>query len=282
MMNKTIGVIGCNGNLGYELVNCGCVPIECDIQDKKSIAQAVRKHNPKVIINTAAITDVDECENALAMSAYQVNCASLANIRDAFLGNIIHLSTSYVFDGKKKLPYTEQDDPNPISVYGKSKLGGEERLLEYDVPGDCVVRTITLYGGYKADFVTKVLKQVKDGKEFTIPNTIFGNPTYIPHLANTLIELAMMKNRSKIVNIAGKEILSRYDLAIMVINVFGWSERVHLIHPTNRVDGIAPRPRNAGLSTKLAAKMGLTIYSVLDGLQDMYAQRGFMYGKGEK
>jgi len=278
-VKKTIGVIGCNGNLGYELISHGCIPMECDIQNKKSISQSLRKVHPDVIINTAAITDVDECEDELSQLAYQVNCAAIANVRDEFMDNIIHISTAYVFDGKKKTPYTEQDEPNPISVYGRSKLGGEQRLLEYDVRGDCVVRTMSLYGGHKADFVTKVLKQIKDGKEITIPNNLFGNPTYILHLAEALVALALLDVRPKIVNIVGKEVMSRYDLAIMAINMFGWGDRIDLLHPTNKVGGIAPRPKNAGLTTKVAIKLGIPIYSVLDGLQDMYVQRAFMYGK---
>lgn len=281
-MDKIIGVIGCNGNLGQALVNYGCVPMECDIRDKATIVHAIREIAPAIIINSAAITAVDECEETLSSLAYRVNGASVANIRDVYYANIIHISTSYVFDGKKKDGYVEGDEPCPISIYGKSKLAGEERLLDYSMPGDCVVRTTTLYGGYKADFVTKVLKQIQDGKEVTVPNNLYGNPTYIPHLAEALVYLAMMETRPKILNIAGKENLSRYELAIMALNVFGWHSRLELLKPTNKILGNAPRPKNGGLKTKLAERLDVPIYTVLEGLQQMQIQKAPIYGKVSK
>lgn len=117
-----IAVTGRLGRLGSELVRRGCMPIQANILDWQALRKELDDLNPDVVINCAAYTDVDGCENAPRKAA-EVNTYGVYILAQAFTGKLIHISTDYIFDGRNG-PYTEQDTPNPISIYGWSKLGG--------------------------------------------------------------------------------------------------------------------------------------------------------------
>lgn len=266
-----IGVTGYKGRLGSELVKLGCVPAEYDVAEINSMSFL---HNlfgaSDTIIHCAAVTDVDGCERELYDQAYLVNDIGTKNLCDAFNGRIIYLSTDYVFDGSTG-KYGEHSIANPISVYGHSKLLGEERIRHRQHPGDVIVRTTILYGTeHKPDFVTHVLATLLAKKPITLPCNLFGNPTYTPHLAEALMKLCEIPNPPRIVNIAGKEILSRYEFGLAIASVFDLDKS--LITPVREVLGAAMRPLKAGLKTNLAEKLGLPIYSVYDGLKAMKEQ----------
>lgn len=264
-----IWVTGVDGRLGkYLVTKMGCLPMTCDITNDKQVYDQIRLYDPDVIINCAGITDVDECEQTL------YNCSSLVNgvgamlIRQNFDGYLIHLSTDYVFDGTNG-PYSENAKPNPINQYGKSKLLGEEYLLELD-EDTTIVRTTILYGGNKQDFVYKVLGKLRQGKPFHVSSNLSGSPTYVPRLATALIELTRLSSHPKIINIAGEDCISRYEFALMIASVFGYDKE--LIHPTTRMDGVANRPKKAGLKVTQAKKLGLSIGNVIDDLKDLKEQ----------
>lgn len=266
-----IGVIGYKGRLGTELINRGCVPLKCDILKAREVFDAIKATNPDLIINTAAITNVDKCQEVgTYKKAVAINKLGMMNLTEIFdrRKTIIHISTDYVFEGKRG-PYSENADTQPISQYGLSKLFSEQILLG-SPRGNCtVVRTTILYGGKKTDFVRKVLSQLKRGKPFKIPMNLYGTPTYVPHLAEALIKLANMETMPNIVHIAGEDWLSRYEFATMIASVFGYDKE--LILPVKyKWDGkSASRPLKAGLKTTLAKKLGLPIYTVLSGLERM-------------
>lgn len=252
-----IGVTGYKGRLGSELVKRGCHPVDLD-----------DKFLSDVIIHCAAITDVDKCERELYDKAFEVNEGLTKTLRKNFNGNVIYLSTDYIFDGASKGNYGEQSVPNPISVYGYTKLLGEGQIKYHNHPGDVIVRTTILYGSpAKPDFVTSTLDKLRSGEKFTVPYNLFGNPTYVPHLVEALMKLVEIPNPPRIVNIAGKEILSRYEFALAIADTWGLDK--NLITPIREVPGAAMRPLKAGLKTTLAEKLGLPIYSVYDGLKAM-------------
>jgi dTDP-4-dehydrorhamnose reductase len=176
------------------------------------------------------------------------------------------MSTDYVFDGVKG-NYSESSKPNPVGFYGYTKYLGEQAIVNRSHYDDIIVRTTVLYGGNKPDFVTKILDQIKSKQHFRVTTKVIGSPTYIPHLAEALIKLCEVPQSPRIVNIVGEDIMSRYDFAIMIANV--WELDTGLIQPTKEVPGEAHRPLLGGLKTTLAKRLGLPIYTTLDGLRSM-------------
>ena len=160
---KKISVLGHEGKLGSELVRLGCVPLCADITEPTDLREAIAVVNPDVIINCAAVTDVDACEEVLQPMANLVNSLGVANLRDAFHGRIIQISTDFVFNGRNG-PYKENDIPFPISHYGSTKLDGEKYILNSFWPGT-IIRTTILYGKHgKKDFVSGILEALKGTK----------------------------------------------------------------------------------------------------------------------
>ena len=262
-----IAVTGANGRLGSELLKYNCKPIYADITSPISLKKEISDIQPDTIIHCAAITDVDGAEDRLFKEVQRVNVIGTSCVRTAFGGQMIYLSTDYVFDGQRG-PYSETDKPNPVSVYGNSKYMGERIIQEHQNPLDIIVRTTILYGnGTKYDFVKAILDKLHLGEHFTVPTTIFGTPTYVPHLADAILQLCEMWSAPRIVHIAGKDCISRYEFAKMIAEVFELDGS--LIIPTKKITGKAQRPKKAGLKTDLAIDIGLPIYSVKDGLEEL-------------
>lgn len=264
---KVFAVTGCRGRLGSALLDMGYLPIDIDITNPKQVKEILGDINPDVLVNCASITEVDGCELDLFSKALQVNGIGVSLLRDSFNGRMIHISTDYIFDGKNG-PYSENSPSNPVSQYGLSKLLGEELLRDFDFPTDTIIRTTVLYGSKieKGDFVRSVISKLEDGNVVTLPMNLFGTPTYIPHLAEAIHYIARMKTPPKIVNVVGRDVLSRYELGLMIANIFSFNPT--LVHPTRKIDGIAQRPKKAGLKVRLADKLGIPIYPVHEGLKD--------------
>jgi dTDP-4-dehydrorhamnose reductase len=268
---KRVAVTGAEGNLGKELVGMGCVPLHLDITGIYQIRDEVKKVEPDVIINCAAKSHVDGCESKEGEKlAVAVNTRGIANLREIYDGQIIHLSTGYVFNGKRG-PYKEKGKPDPLQGYGFSKWAGEVIFQSYNRPDDVIVRTMGLYGGHKPDFSNMVLDALEKQEQLAIFKDMKFNATYIPHLAKALMELVDIIDPPKIVNIAGKEVLSRYEFAKKIAQKFGYDQKYLTSITTKNADDffVAARPKNAGLKTDLARKIGLSIYSVVDGLDDL-------------
>lgn len=263
-----IGVTGYKGRLGTELLKFGYVGLDLDITKLSSYNETLSEF--ETIIHCAAITDVDKCEKELYDKAYLVNDIGTKNLCNKFSGRIIYISTDYIFDGFTG-KYGEHSIANPISVYGHTKLLGEERIKQRQHPNDVIVRTTILYGtpGH-SDFVVRVIKELNLGNSISLPCNLYGNPTYTPHLAEALMKLCEITNPPRIINIAGKEILSRYEFGLSIADIFGLDKSK--IIPIREIPGEAMRPLKAGLKTNLAEKLGLPIYSVYDGLKAMRKQ----------
>lgn len=164
---------------------------EFNITDQGQVSSLIEKLRPEVIINCAAYTNVDGCETEQAL-ANRVNgdavgyLAVAANKVDAVL---VHVSTDYVFDGRKKTPYVEDDLANPQSAYGRSKLLGEQKLLASSLKRFFIVRTSWLYGPGGKNFVETIIRLSRERKEVGVVADQFGTPTYTGDLAEAIFNL---------------------------------------------------------------------------------------------
>lgn len=195
-------ITGANGQLGKELVRklgrshsvIGLGKKDLDITDYNQVADVITHYQPQYIIHTAAFTSVDQCEmdrkKAFEVNALGTGC--VAQAADKIHARMIYISTDYVFDGKKQSPYSEDDDPNPQSIYGISKLLGERLARLFN--NATIIRTSWLFGHDGANFVKTMLKNAKKGKEIMVVNDQTGCPTYVHDLADTIIHLLDKKN----------------------------------------------------------------------------------------
>lgn len=273
----TIYFTGANGKLGLELRNYKeFKPLFFSVHSSFDAKNALSdKSIEDVLIHCAALTDVDACEGIDMRACRQVNGIGTALVREHFPGRMIYLSTDFVFDGKHG-PYSETAPTCPVNNYGISKLMGEDAILNRDRKGDTIIRTTVLYGKYgRPDFVDWVWMKLRKGEPFDVYMNEYTTPTYIPHLAKAINYIAELNIRTPvppIINVVGRDWISKYEFAIMISNVFGFNPS--LIHPARSSRTEAIRPLKAGLKTSLAEKLGIPIYSVLDGLEE-YKENGY-------
>ena len=191
-------ITGSNGMLGHDLIEVLKEQHELilttsktlDITDKEHVIEFICENNPDVVINSAAYTDVDGCETNQDL-AYSVNGDGVRNLALACRKAdcpLVHISTDYVFNGKNTRPWVEDDDVGPINVYGKSKLKGEEAVLEI-LDKFFILRTAWLYGVKGKNFPKTMLELAKDHSEITVVHDEVGTPTYTPDLASAISEL---------------------------------------------------------------------------------------------
>jgi dTDP-4-dehydrorhamnose reductase len=181
---------------GYDLYGLSIADV--DITDYNDLEVKVSGISPDVIINCAAYTDVDGCETEID-TAFNVNAQGVKNISLICSNNgakLLHISTDYVFDGGKETPYNENDKIGPVSIYGKSKLKGEEYIKEI-LKDYLIVRTEWLFGKNGKNFVTTMLKLSEKNKTLTVVDDQFGSPTYTKDLA-TILKVMVDKNLSGI------------------------------------------------------------------------------------
>jgi dTDP-4-dehydrorhamnose reductase len=191
-LNTRILLFGKNGHLGWEL-HRSLLPLgevialgreELDLVDRDGLATKIQDVQPDVIINAAAYTNVDKAESE-PEQARNINALAPAVMAEEAKRSgalLIHYSTDYVFDGTKGEPYTERDEPNPINVYGMSKLEGEEAIRAAD-GANLILRTSWVYGLRKPSFVTKVLEWARAQEIVKVVDDQIGSPTWCRMLA---------------------------------------------------------------------------------------------------
>lgn len=223
---------------------------------------AIADVKPDVIINCAAWTEVDAAEEGKNYGdVMEVNLMGPANLRQNFDGLLVQISTGFVFSGKDG-PNKEDDLCAPVNVYGWSKYGGEAAAAMREPT--LVVRVLDLFGiQEKPDFVRSIRDLLEVGADFTLPDNLYGTPTYIPHLAEALLE-AIGREMTGVIHIAGDLTLSRFEWGRKIAEVFDGDP--NLISPTSEIKGAAPRPLRGGLNVDKAMAVGLPIYSPIDGL----------------
>ncbi len=250
-------VIGSEGMLGTDLIRIlresgtqttGLDRPDIDIRNVDSVRSAFSRYDPAVVINVAALTNVDGCETNVA-EAFSVNgegpgnIAAAASEHDSFF---IHISTDYVFDGRKGSPYREDDPISPLGVYARSKAEGETRIRSVLPDGHCIVRTQWLFGLNGNNFVETILKLAASRQTLTVVDDQHGTPTYTPDLAVALKRLCEVRYRGTI-HITNSGRTTWYDFAREILQraeVAG--VRVEPI-PSTKLDRPAPRPAYAVL-----------------------------------
>ncbi|MEW6490334.1 MAG: dTDP-4-dehydrorhamnose reductase [Thermodesulfobacteriota bacterium] len=195
-----VALVGANGMLAVAVKRllgaAGNPPAELDlpgfdVSDREAVRRGLGELGPELIVNCAAYTDVDGCEAREELAA-QVNGQGPGYLAEAAreLGAaLVHLSTDYVFDGAKGEPYTEEDPPNPLCAYGRSKLLGERRVLESGLDRFYVVRTSWLYGPGGKNFVETIARLAGERDELRVVADQVGCPTYTEDLAQAIFRL---------------------------------------------------------------------------------------------
>jgi dTDP-4-dehydrorhamnose reductase len=262
-------VIGSTGQLGWELQRSllpvgEVIPVdypEIDLTDQGSIEDWVRSEKPDVIINAAAYTAVDQAEKEFEL-ARNINSTApgiLAKEALAAKSLLIHFSTGFVFDGRKGDLYQETDSPNPINVYGETKLAGEGAVQQ--VGGEYYIfRTSWVYSTRRDCFLTKVLQWSRTRETLKIVSDQTGSPTWSRTLADTTAQaLVVMEtkgktwrvNHSGIYHLAGNGSVNRFDWATNILELDPRPDEqvVTSIQPAKSIDfkTAARRPENSAL-----------------------------------
>lgn len=237
--------------------------------NEESLTALLEREEPDFLFNTVAYTMVDLAEDE-ENNAHLLNAsfpATLGRLCKQLNIKLIHYSTDFVFDGKKDSPYTEIDRTNPKSVYGETKLAGEERLLNLDYEEILIIRTAWLFGPHKTNFVHKIVNFAKERENLTVVHDQNGSPTYTPDLADYSIEL--LKNEAKgIFNVVNSGQASWCELATEAINSCAINCRVDPV-PTSAYPTKATRPPYSVLDTsKLTEMTGIAPRPWVQALRD--------------
>ena len=190
---------------------------QLDITNLQDIRMYIIENNIDTIINCAAYTAVDkaETEQELANKVNHLSVKNLAMLSNEFTIKLIHISTDYVFDGKNFKPYNEDDITNPNSVYGQTKLDGENAILEYNLKNSIIIRTSWVYSSYGANFVKTMLRLGKEKEELGVIFDQVGTPTYARDLSKTILDILPKIQNSKleIYHYSNEGAISWYDFA---------------------------------------------------------------------
>lgn len=263
---------GANGQLGKAIQRISAsrgvdlialASAELDITDKARVQDSVRYHAPTHLINAAAYTAVDRAEDDSAQ-AYAVNrdgAANLAKAAQAHGARMLHVSTDFVFDGEKAGPYLPNDEPNPVNVYGASKLAGERAVLEATHGEALIVRTAWVYSLDGRNFLNTMLRLMNERDELKVVEDQVGTPTSTHSLAEVLLR-AVNAEVSGIHHWTDAGVASWYDFAVAIGNeasqrgVLGRTPTVRPV-PTSAFPTAAKRPASSTLDKNgLRAALG--------------------------
>ncbi|MFN4179115.1 MAG: dTDP-4-dehydrorhamnose reductase [Armatimonadota bacterium] len=261
-------VLGAGGQLGSELV--GILPAgetlaltreQLDITDFSKVQDTLTKSRPRIVFNCTGFVRVDDAEENVE-EAWKVNAFAvlfLAKVCAELGATLVHISTDYVFDGRKKSPYTELDIPNPLSVYGTTKLMGEFFVRAYN-PRHFVIRTAGLYGrkGSRAkggSFVDRILQKARTGEPLRVVNDQVTSPTYARDFASHLVKLVETE-KFGLYHIANRGYCSWHEFASAIVQLAGLNATVEPI-TSDQIPLKAKRPAFSALVSVRLLSAGL-------------------------
>lgn len=273
MLYKRVLITGANGLLGQELVRlmsrypeydvlatardanprfdgCSCGYAPLDITDVAGIRRVFQDFTPGVVINCAAMTQVDDCETDRD-TCWKVNADAVENLAkhcDQVGAQLIQVSTDFVFDGEDG-PYREDARPNPLSYYGKSKQAGENAARGAGLEKWAIARTVLVFGTGedlgRSNFVLWVIDKLSNGDSIHVVTDQWRTPTYAPDLAAGIERIARY-GKSGVFHVSGRDYMSVYEFAKVIAEVFDLDGG--LIHPTDgsQFQQKADRPAKSG------------------------------------
>jgi len=262
-------LFGSAGQVGTELNNTlrdvGTV-IECNrdsvnLEDNQQIKNIIQQIKPDIIVNSAAYTAVDKAESEPQL-AEQINAIApkiIAQESEKIKSKLIHLSTDYVFNGEKNQPYLETDETNPLGVYGRTKLAGEENIKNTS-SNYLILRTAWVYGTYgKGNFVKTMLRLAQEKEQLKIVIDQIGSPTYAQDIAQTIKliipSILSQKTVRETYHFTNLGVCSWYDFTVNIIKEakkLNYPIKLKQILPilTSEYPTPAKRPHYSVLSTK--------------------------------
>lgn len=282
-------VTGANGQLGTDLCKAlqdfNVIPLthnDIEISSMSSVKEVFSEYQPNIIINTAAYVTVDECETNQD-KAFLVNALGAGNvavIAQELGAKLIHISTDYIFGGEAELrttPYTEFDTPTPISVYGKSKLAGEN-FVQHFCPKHFIIRTSGLFGiagskGKGGNFVETMLRLAWEQDKLRIVSDQVFSPTYTKDLAKKIAQLIDTEHYG-IFHITNKGACSWYEFAKEILNIAGLITQVIAV-TSDQYPTPAKRPRFSVLDNCHLRLLGMDdMRAWQEALKDYMREKG--------
>ena len=244
---------------------------DLDITNKQQLESYFSNNELDYCINCAAYTAVDLAEEQSDL-AYAVNAEGpkyLAEVCQKHQVTLIHISTDFVFDGQKRIPYLETDAPNPLSVYGASKLQGE-RSIQETTEAYFIVRTSWLYSEYGKNFIKTMLSLSETLNEISVVSDQIGSPTYARDLAEVLIKIVLSSSKAYgLYHFSNFGAISWYDFAVEIFKQFGKTIEVKPIK-TKDYPTAAKRPKYSVLdTTKIKNNFDYTINDWQESLKNI-------------
>ena len=281
---KKVLVTGAKGMLGTDLVAClkrtrrydiVAVDIgEMDITHLAHVKAVLFDHRPQIVVHCAAYTNVDQAEREreLAMAVNSEGTKNVAFFCRELGAEMIYLSTDYVFDGTKQSPYVETDRPNPINVYGASKLAGEEHVAVL-IERHKICRTSWLCGIHGCSFIDSILRAVEERQPLAVVNDQVGRPTFTFDLASALVRL-LERSDYGIFHVTNSGYCSWYEFAQRIVKLSG--VRATEVRPvkSSRFQSLARRPLYSVLENQRLAQLGFRpLPRWEDSLKEYFARR---------
>jgi dTDP-4-dehydrorhamnose reductase len=267
-----VAVIGANGQLGSDVVAefaangdevCSLTHADIDVESFESVRSCLHVHQPEAVINTAAMHHVEDCE-AQPAKAYVINAIgsrNLALVASELGALLIHISTDYVFDGKKNKPYVEEDAPLPLNVYGNSKLAGEHFVRSLS-PKHLVLRTSALYGHHRCrakrseNFVDLMLKLARERGRVRVVDDEFVSPTSTLDLARQIVALSRC-DAYGLYHATGEGSCSWYEFAREIFELTRTSVNLE-VAGANEFPAKVPRPKYSVLENAALKRIELS------------------------
>ncbi len=229
---------------------------QLDITDREAVFKSMQELQPELIINTAAYTAVDQCESdeARAMLINGTAVGYLARAARKTGARLIHISTDYVFDGEKEGPYREEDKTNPLSVYGRSKLLGEQELIN-SCDTYVILRTQWLFGENGKNFVDTILQLAQENGTLKVVDDQYGSPTYTRDLVSVIRWFAEHPDvRGKVFHFSNEGVVSWFRFAREILMLAGMRTDVIPVD-SSEFPRPARRPHNSALDKTAVKQM---------------------------